>query len=231
MRRYLINSISNMRDVGGYITIDGHFLKEKNIIRSNCPDNLTSSDINFLKKMGIKNIIDLRNNIEIKDKPSSFINNSDFNYYNLELTGGRNILKTSKYVPILYFNTVQENKKIFYKFFRILKNENGGTLYYCSAGKDRTGVLTALIQMLFNIDEKDIIADYLLSSVYLKDILNKYIKESNDKKIKDIIIPKQEYMEKFLELFKEKYSTIENYMNEIGIQNNDIESIRKRYLK
>ena len=85
------------------------------------------------------------------------------------------------------------------KIFKLINIAEAGIIYYCNAGKDRTGVVTALIQMLFNVEEKDIIADYLLSSVYLDDFLQEYIRKSNCENLKEIIIPKQEFMQKFIE--------------------------------
>ena len=56
------------------------------------------------------------------------------------------------------------------KFFEILLDQNNGTiLYHCSAGKDRTGVATALLLSALGVDRETVINDYLLSAQYVAD--------------------------------------------------------------
>ena len=72
MKRYLENSVENMRDIGGYAS--GKLaIKDDRIIRSNLPSNLSLKDINYLSDLGISSVIDLRSAEEVRVKPSIFI--------------------------------------------------------------------------------------------------------------------------------------------------------------
>lgn len=231
MRRYLINSVLNMRDIGGYQNRYGKIIKQNMIVRSNCPTNLSDSDLNYTKSIGFRNIIDLRNIEELNKKPSSFSTDDYFNNYHIEIIGGRNIPDSSKEVSISYIKMLEDNEENFAKIFRVLKDANEGTIFFCNAGKDRTGVLTALIHMLLGVDDKDIIANYLLTRVYLSEFLENYIEKSKNYKLREIIIPREEFMEDFIKRFKEKYNSIDNYMIKIGITEDEIEDIRNKYLE
>lgn len=77
-------------------------------------------------------------------------------------------------------------------------------------------------------NKKDIIIDYTLSKSYLKDILKKYEK---NKEIKEIITPKTEYMEQFLNYFEKEYKTINSYLDKIGITEEEINKIKNKYLE
>lgn len=229
MRRYFIKSIENMRDIGGYL-VENRRLPYGKIIRSNLPDKITKNDLDNLERMGVKTVIDLRSEDEIKKAASVFEGNQCFKLLHYQMNGGGNIPNTSKDVPISYMKML-EGKEEIYKIFKVLVEEEKGVLYFCNAGKDRTGVVTALILMTLGVDKKDIIADYTLSNVYIMDSLKEFEKNSINKNIKEIITPKMEYMEEFLNYFDEKYKTIDNYLHEIGITEEEINKIKNKYLE
>lgn len=225
MKRYLEKSIENMRDIGGYICENNLKIRYSCLIRSNLPNNISTDDIRFLKNLNIKDVIDLRSLEEVKNKPSVFENNKDFNVFHIEIIGGREIPESSEKVPISYINMLEQKDKI-KEIFEILKTKEK-ILYFCNAGKDRTGVITTLILQTLGANKKDIINDYILTKKYMENSLKKY---TTDKELLNIIIPKEIYMEKYLEYFEEKYQTIENYLKLIGIKLDDIELIRKKFL-
>ena len=225
IRRYFRNSVENMRDLGGYSTENKKILYGK-IIRSNLPNKIKREELNSLEKMGIKTIIDLRNEEEVKREKSSFEDNQRFKLLHYKIEGGECIPNTCEDVPISYMRML-EGRETIYKIFKTLEEEVG-VLYFCNAGKDRTGVVTALILMTLGVNKKDIITDYALSNIYLKDVLKKYEK---NKEVKKIITPKKEYMEQFLNYFDKKYKTINNYLNKIGLTEEEINKIKNKYLK
>lgn len=226
MKRYLENSIENMRDIGGYKNTKGLEVKNGCLIRSNVPNKLSNEDIAFLKEFGIHNVIDLRSPEEFENTPSVFENNDDFNVYHIEIIGGRDVPLSSEKVPVSYINMLEQKDKI-KEIFEVLKVKEK-VLYFCNAGKDRTGVVTALILQTLEVDKDNIIYDYILTREYMKSTLEKYA--NNDLDLLNIIVPREMYMKKYFEYFEEKYGTIEKYLNLIGISNNDIELIRKKYL-
>lgn len=229
MRRYFIKSIENMRDIGGYLAGNKEISYGK-IIRSNFPDNITEEDMKELKKIGIKTVIDLRSEKEFKKKKSVFEDNKDFKLFHYSIYGDGKIPNSSKEVSNSYMEMLK-GKNIIYKIFKTMVEETGGILYFCNAGKDRTGVITALIMMILGVDRKDIIADYTLSNVYMLEKLRDFETKSDNKEIKEIITPKIEYMEQFLEKFNQKYKSIDKYLAEIGIDNEDINKMKNKYLQ
>ncbi len=230
MKRYFENSIENMRDIGGY-SINGKKIPYGKIIRSNLPDKMTKADLDSLEKMKIDSIIDLRTKEEIQKQESSFQNNSCFHVFNYEVKGKGTVPKSQEEVPISYMEML-EGKDTMYRIFKLLaEQDDKGILYFCTAGKDRTGVVTALILMTLGASRKDIIDDYVLSNKYLDTFLKQVDENSSNQKVLDIITPKTEYMEQFLNYFDEKYHSIDNYLNEIGITKEDIQTIQNKYLK
>ena len=73
-------------------------------------------------------------------------------------------------------------------------------LYFCNAGKDRTGVVSAILLDKKGMSEEYIIHDYMKSKVNLKGMIEAYVKQFPDVDI-DIITPQERYMREFLEKY------------------------------
>lgn len=227
MIRYFEKSIENMRDIGGYKSGTKNKVIQGKIIRSNLPKKLTDNDILDLEKMGINTVIDLRSKEEYENKQSIFENNKNFKIYHIEIDVGRDIPEKENLVPKSYIDMLTLHEKI-RDFFEILA-DNEGILYFCNAGKDRTGVITALILKLLGVSDEDIINDYMITKELMSKILNKYA-EHNDNII-NIITPQRYYMEEFLTRFTGKYKDIENYLTLIGVKDNSVDQIRLKYIE
>ena len=228
MRRYLTNSIENMRDLGGYTSKYGK-IKYGKIVRSNVPTNLNTNELAYLKSIGIKTIIDLRSKDETNKVVSAFENNPFFDVFHYEISGGEKIPDSPENVPISYMQMLEQKESIYHIFKKLAEEENG-IIYFCNAGKDRTGVVTALILMALGVKKEDIISDYVLSAKYLKDMIDTFESHYDKENIREIITPKEEYMRKFLQYFDKKYNNINQYLYKIGITDNEIHVIKEKYV-
>ena len=121
------------------------------------------------------------------------------------------------------------SKNIKYILEKIANSENG-VLFHCSAGKDRTGVVTTIIYMLCNVSEKEIIKDYMISKENLR---NKFeqLKANNPNININIIIPKELYIITFMKLFNEKFGDINKYLDIIGVSINNRMKFKNKLLK
>ncbi len=94
-------------------------------------------------------------------------------------------------VPSTYFEMTCQSEPMA-RVFRIAGAKDG-VFFHCTAGKDRTGVVTAILLMLAGVSRADLLAGYLLTTAYLREPLKKYLKTDPD--VPAIIVPKVEYME------------------------------------
>ena len=77
-------------------------------------------------------------------------------------------------------------------------NADSNVLYFCHAGKDRTGVVSAVILKKLGFDDRTIINDYMETKDNLKDVLTKYAEEHPEVDI-NTIIPREENIVKVLQ--------------------------------
>lgn len=230
MRRFFIDKVENMRDIGGYTIGNKEIVREETIIRSNCITNLDDREIEELIQMNFTTIIDLRSNDEITNKKGIFVGNNKFNYYHVGIKGDGRLPNSKDAVLDSYIEMLEGKEKI-KELFDILADTTSGVIYYCNAGKDRTGVVTACILKLLGVNEKDIIVDYLASGVFLKKMIIEFSNSVKEKDIFPIINPNYDTMDKLLKHIDNKYGSIEGYLKSCSISEENLKKIKKRYIE
>ena len=227
MIRYFEDTMKNMRDIGGKVNSYGYNIATKKIIRSDLPNKLNPEQVNDLFKMNINNIIDLRNDEEILKRPNKLKNNENFIYHHIALGNGR-LPDSFDDVYTSYIEMLNEKSSI-KKIFEIIANSNNGILYHCSAGKDRTGIITMLILKILDVKDEDIIEDYVISGEFLKEELEEFAK-TFDHDITNIIIPKSQTMKRILNYIHIDCNGIESFLNSCDVTKDSIKKIKNKYI-
>ncbi len=163
-------------------------------LRSDVPASLTESEIDWLRKQNILCIVDLRSEEEQQKKPCPLRHKTGFVYHSLPVSGGNAVPACPDEVSVSYLAMVDEQME---RIIHTIENSDSGVLYFCNAGKDRTGVVSALLLHRLGYDAEYIIEDYLRSAENLKEMLEAYAASSGvDIRI---ITPCRRYMEEFLQ--------------------------------
>lgn len=172
-------------------TYNTRYLIEDNplYIRSDALIHLTESDIQWLLDHQVKTIVDLRDDFERKKAPCVLENDDRFSCHVYSLNG-KMIPNSASEVTASYIQMMDETMNDALTF---LLNCQSPVIYFCSAGKDRTGVLSALLLKKLGYEEQYIIQDYMKSKESLKPLFEKY-----DISIQSIIVPQESYMKGFL---------------------------------
>lgn len=166
-------------------------------IRSDAPYKLGDDELEWLKSNNITTIIDLRSGSECRACPSILASAEGFDYRNMPVTGGNAVPKTPDDVPKSYIAMVDEQME---RIIGAIMSAKTNVLYFCSAGKDRTGVVSAILLNKLGCGREYIISDYLRSGEELRDILDAYGKSG----VADInvITPQRSYMTALLDHIK-----------------------------
>lgn len=163
-------------------------------IRSDCPNRLTSEDVQWLADNNVLTLVDLRTEEEVAEKPIGWADER-FRYVNMPVSGGCKIPKSSDEVCKAYIKMADAQMK---KIIDFIEESQTNVMYFCNAGKDRTGVVSAILLLHNGADKDRIIKDYMISAENLSEMLSNYCIDNPDIDI-NVIVPKQEYITRFME--------------------------------
>ena len=181
-------ALINCRELGGMPLAGGKTFREGLFIRCGSPEWLKGSEIQEVKDYGIKNVLDFRATEELKTGINPFAQDPDVNFYNIPLfSGNPNDTKDAamEYIRThtlgdYYVIIAEEMGDRLANIMRILLNAEGLTIFHCAHGKDRTGVVAALLYLICGASREDIVNNYKVSYEYLKDFLAPFIAKLPD---------------------------------------------------
>ena len=171
---------TNLRELGGYNTADMQsFVKHGMLYRSGLLIEKEAETMSFVRSLGLKQIIDFRmpeETVGYEDPPvagTDQVNLSPMHMLKLKrfvktledlmnLSGDKAI---EAYQDVFNaYSTMVFESEAYRQMFRLILDEKLPMLYHCSAGKDRTGVASALILMALGVPKETIIYDYMLTN-------------------------------------------------------------------
>lgn len=196
-----MEAVNNFRDFGGYKTQNGARVKKGVLYRSGDLSKATDTDLEYIASLGIKTICDLRSELERRKEPDRVPVAKPFTFFNIPMRPiidyhGRSIRRLfslmfgserrTDYVNVSYqayreyaTHYLPQLKAL---FKHISKPENLPVLIHCSAGKDRTGVVAGLIQLVLGVPVESTMVDYLKTNgnldSYTQDVFRRLSKLS-----------------------------------------------------
>ena len=166
-------------------------------VRSDVPTVVTEKEKLWLLERNITVFIDLRTEEERLKKECPLEKDGRFQYYCMPITGGNTIPQSVDDVSKSYINMVDET---LYRTINLILGTKSNVLYFCNAGKDRTGIVSAILLHKLGMDLAYIIDDYMKSKTNLKCMLDSFVKQNPTVNI-DVITSHERYIEEFLKWF------------------------------
>ncbi len=173
-------AISNFRDLGGYPAGNGQEISWRRLFRSAELYHMTSRDLTRLKEeLGIAAVMSLQDpKAQGQGQEASLLNSVGIKYYRVPFPHD---IKNEPYqnfshmgeVYLYRINQKKYSQQIIEALDIIAEPENHPLVFHCSAGKDRSGILAALVLSLLGVPEKFIIEDYMLSAPYMNKIIQR----------------------------------------------------------
>lgn len=236
-RMLKLEKMVNTRDLGGYETQCGTYSKAHKYIRASTPTHASENDIQALKKYGVKVVVDLRSDFEREQQPSPFVKDKDIEYYAVNVFDSNNAvvvpeeIKTYKDMGGVYIYLLESSKKQIKEVFKIFLNHPYDCiLFHCSAGKDRTGVISALLLDLIGCHEYDIVKDYSESYENNIEINEELSKMIQDEEAKQYLKSSPRYIMEFLDYLREHYGSAKEYLVQIGLTLDEIDELIENFM-
>ncbi len=237
-----LEGASNFRDLGGHRGADGARVVRGRVFRADALHRLGEADSSVLDPLGIEVVFDLRSERELENDGTG-----DF------VAGRRHVhvplvqISLSPFSPEIdwanlqlqerYVEMLHEGGESMRRIFGWLaSDESGACVFHCTGGKDRTGVVAAVLLRLLGVSQADVIADYAVSEGNLRSVLESYRDEMirlgmDDAAIAYLTSSPPERMERTLDELDRIWGSPEAYLHSIGIDEAVVGRLRETLLE
>jgi protein-tyrosine phosphatase len=167
-----LQGASNVRDLGGYPTLDGRHTRHGVLLRADSLHGLTASDQAWLQSYGVGTVIDLRHEDELQRAPSMFARTTFVTYRHIPVREDDIVNSDSRYIAPppktldAYYRQVVDccQSSLRTVFDALTAPQALPALFGCTAGKDRTGIVAALVLSVAGVPREHVIEDYALTA-------------------------------------------------------------------
>lgn len=247
-RKMDMNILANTRDLGGMIGADGRPVKKGFLIRSGQLYYADPHDLEVLKALGLKKIYDFRREIEVEEKPDPAIDGTEYSYHPIlrakamgisrekdsnnkmislvQKYGGEDKEFGIKHMCRIYEALVADeySQERYSKFLHdVLAQKGAPVLWHCTAGKDRAGFASVLIQEILGVSREAIMADYLYTEECLReevegifDMLSQQMDMTGWRDAcYDLFTVREVYLEHLYDLLEEKFGGMDAFIRDV----------------
>lgn len=167
-------------------------------IRSDAVTSITETEKKWLIDLNVTMVFDLRTAQERHENPSPLATDSRFTYICAPVINGSTVPATPDDVSASYIAMIDDE---FMQIIDRIMNASSNVLFFCNAGKDRSGVVSAVLLHRLGYGRAYIVDDYMKSAERLRSVLEQYLQEHPGID-RNVITPHPEYMERFLDWFE-----------------------------
>ncbi|MGO0060424.1 tyrosine-protein phosphatase [Brevibacillus fluminis] len=253
---HAFTGLSNFRDVGGRKTEEGRYVKQGVLYRSEDLSRLTEADVETMRGLGIRMVIDVRTAGERKSKPGKLATEQGITTVNLPFTDRSQELSRLQFFSML---TLRARELDFEKIMKdmydkmafdsqrqiqgvialLAQQTNLPALIHCTGGKDRTGFLCAVIQLLLGVPYAQVLDDYLLSNdriAHRMKRMERFIRmaslfQLSPERIKPLLEVRRDYLDDVIQAVLARHGTMEAYLTrDCQIDPKDLQQVKQLLL-
>ena len=175
----------NVRELGGLVARDGHRVRLGMLLRGSTLDNLSDEERSAVDALDLRFILDLRAKQEAAAHPEYIpedatyqrvagmydLDGAEMDFSPAAIAGMSSVGGPESIMRTLYLTMVRDNPAL-HTLVDLLKSHAAPLYFHCSAGKDRTGVATALILSILGVADDVILENFLITNVYRAETIN-----------------------------------------------------------
>jgi protein tyrosine/serine phosphatase len=240
-------TVFNFRDLGGAPTVDGRTVHYGRLYRSDSLHRMTDSECGQLCSLGVRTVLDLRRPYEI-ERDGRIRETAGLAYFNLhpehrewnpaayDPADG-----PARFLADRYLDMADEGAAGFGDALRLIADpRHAPVVMHCFAGKDRTGVLAALVLSLLGVPDPHIAADYALSERAQASLSAQILADSGPETRSDgtarvappiafVVCPPEAIM-MFLAGLRQRYGSVREFAAHAGVSEGYLASLRAHLL-
>ena len=249
---YPLESIENMRDLGGRPAADGSRIKKGLLFRSAELSRCSKEDLSLLEDLGVGLVIDLRDLDEREARPDRLPEGARYRHLPvLPLGWARVEVPDSPLLPQLWRSDVHRFFMAFYRilavseetaaryaeFFRLLRESPlKPALWHCTQGKDRAGIAAILLQTALGVSWDSCIEDYLLTNQMVRPRLDAELSlcydEREAERLCQMNLTHRDCIEAWRQEIVRKWGGLDEYLSgALGVDETARQELRRLYLE
>ncbi|MGK7953396.1 MAG: tyrosine-protein phosphatase [Xenococcaceae cyanobacterium] len=231
-RHLQLSGCFNLRELGGYVTTEGKSISWRTVLRGDSLHKLASESQQAIMEYGVKTILDLRTPSEVNKELYPLSKSPEINYVNIPLLEAKNFPQLRAKKTLLEHNCfmLEERSPQIKQILKAIANNQAAVVIHCAGGKERTGIIIALLLAIANVPEVTIAEDYALSEKYVtplyKKIQQQAIKEGFDR----LLLSPPQIMLDTLSYLNKHYGGINGYLQAIDLDNVTIKRLKTRLI-
>ncbi|GAA6203144.1 tyrosine-protein phosphatase [Aquicoccus sp. SU-CL01552] len=242
-RRVDLPGVQNIRDLGGYPTGCGRTTRWRRVLRGDGLHRLTPDGFDALSASGLTSVMDLRSEAELANDPNPFMNHARVTFYHKPvyddlapaLMATQEAGEDDPLIQFYLSALIDRGEAIRDILSTIATAPEGTLLFHCTAGKDRTGLVAALLLEVAGVDRETILADYSLTGDFIHDLVEELLDQTRanggDAEMHARFLSCAPLtMSATLDQVTQRHGSISNYLKDIGLEAGDISALRDRLL-
>jgi protein-tyrosine phosphatase len=242
-RRLDIPGLLNVRDLGGYRTEDGQITRWRRLLRGDGLHRLTGAGIDRLGAEGLTSVIDLRSEAELDAEPNPYRAQAEIAFHHKPiyddlapaLLAHQDAQEDDPLVGFYLTALLDRAEALREVLTTIAAAPEGAILFHCTAGKDRTGLVAALLLDLAGVDRDTILSDYALTADFIGDLVQELLARTrrnggDAERHARFLACAPETMAAALAQIDARHGSVRNYLADIGLPAGDLSNLRDRLL-
>lgn len=231
-----LSGVYNVRDLGGLPCRDGSLTRRGVFLRGDSPHQLSvAARDELLQRHHVTTVIDLRSVRETSQHPSPFDGDIRVNYLcaPLQTTGLRMFdLRQITQLHLYYHHLIRTAHAPLRTVFETLADASAATYFHCRIGKDRTGIVTAMLLDLVGVSPAVIIDDYLQTTANIVPLIAQYAHERpffiRKSLYEGLFEARAETMIRFMDTLRTQYNDARGYLLHIGVDAHRIATLQQK---
>jgi len=230
----------NLRDIGGYRTADSHVTRWQQVFRSDSLHALPPGGQTMLLQTGLRTVIDLRRPDEVAAEPDVIARHPQIDYHELPILQAPvssetdHALRGAESLEDVYRGILDRFQMPLSQIFQTIADAaEAPLLVHCSVGKDRTGLVIALLLDLVDVPPVTIVEDYTMTKELIEPLRPVSYQKAMDAGLNmprhdRMMECRAETMVTMLDHLHTRYGGSANYLRRIGLSDAQIAAIRAR---
>jgi protein-tyrosine phosphatase len=218
----------NARDLGGLPLTRGGATRRGRYYRSDAPLRADETDTATFERLGITTIIDLREPHEIVREPSSLAGERGIAVHQVDIWSGVRNARRASGAPsdpwdlgALYAAAIDHSGPDFVRALAILADADGAALFHCTVGKDRTGLLAALLLESVGVPRAAIVDDYVLTHDRIDGVRARLLAQGQERGVRPedyarLLGATPDLIERFLSRVDDAHGGVRTYLERSG---------------